>query len=332
VKKTRSERISDTVFFKHKYITQPTVTPADTIVKALDDLTHALKGRRNVKGEAQIEALEKIDELLNNLPKQLEPEQQQERQRKVTFDNGTAPPKENRVPTTRPTAPARNTSQPSIKKATIDKPIQPIASIPRVHKETRPVPTNTSPQKTLPAPRVMRKLRQIPPTIAQSKIREKIRDKTASRARLPHRTHMQLRQQEQRERVQLIRDNDTGEYLNYCQLMRSQKHGIIWNRSSANEFGRLAQGLPDGRVTGTNTIFFIRRDQVPKDRLKDVTYASFSCDMKPNKKETHRTRITAGGDRITYPEDVGTPTADMTLVKRFFQQRNINKGSTMRYA
>ena len=109
--------------------------------------------------------------------------------------------------------------------------------------------------------------------------------------------------------------------------MRSQKHGIIWNRSSANEFGRLAQGLPDGRVTGTNTIFFIRRDQVPKDRLKDVTYASFSCDMKPNKKETHRTRITAGGDRINYPEDVGTPTADMTLVKTFFNSVISTKGA-----
>jgi hypothetical protein len=37
--------------------------------------------------------------------------------------------------------------------------------------------------------------------------------------------------------------------------------------------------------------------------------------MKPNKTETHRTRLTAGGDRINYPEDVGTPTADMTLFK-----------------
>ena len=74
VKKTRSERISDTVFFKHKYITQPTVTPADTIVKALDKLMHALKGRRNVKGEVHMDALEKIDEILNNIPKQLEPE------------------------------------------------------------------------------------------------------------------------------------------------------------------------------------------------------------------------------------------------------------------
>ncbi len=37
--------------------------------------------------------------------------------------------------------------------------------------------------------------------------------------------------------------------------------------------------------------------------------------MKPNKTETHRTQLTAGGDRINYPEDVGTPTADTTLVK-----------------
>ncbi len=73
VKKTRSERISDTVFFKHKYITQPTVTPADIIVKALDDLTQALKGRRNVSCAVEIEALEKIDELLNNIPKQVAP-------------------------------------------------------------------------------------------------------------------------------------------------------------------------------------------------------------------------------------------------------------------
>ena len=83
---------------------------------------------------------------------------------------------------------------------------------------------------------------------------------------------------------------------------------------AANEFGRLAQGV-GGRVKATNTIFFICKDQLPKDRMKDVTYGSFICDIKQNKTETHRTRLTTGGDRINYPEDVGTPTADMTLVK-----------------
>jgi hypothetical protein len=49
-KKTRSKRISDTVHFKHEYIEQPTLMPEDTIVKALNDLTHALKQKRDNKG------------------------------------------------------------------------------------------------------------------------------------------------------------------------------------------------------------------------------------------------------------------------------------------
>ncbi len=71
VKKTSCKRIPDTVFVKHKYITQPTLTPVDTVVKAIDDLTHALKGARNVQGMQQIERLEKIDEHLNNIPSNL---------------------------------------------------------------------------------------------------------------------------------------------------------------------------------------------------------------------------------------------------------------------
>jgi hypothetical protein len=54
-KKTRSMRISDAVWFKHKYITQSTLTPVDTIVKALNDLTQALKGKSNLEGLHQIE-------------------------------------------------------------------------------------------------------------------------------------------------------------------------------------------------------------------------------------------------------------------------------------
>ena len=87
--------------------------------------------------------------------------------------------------------------------------------------------------------------------------------------------------------------------------------------SSANEFGRLAQGV-GGRIKGTNTIFFIHKHQVPIDRLKDVTYAKFVVELKPNKPEVHRTRLTVGGDKIHYPGDVGTPTADLTLAKIHF--------------
>ena len=84
--------------------------------------------------------------------------------------------------------------------------------------------------------------------------------------------------------------------------------------SSANEFGRLAQGV-GGRIQGTNTIYFVHKHQVPPDRWKDITYAKFVCELKPNKAEVHRTRLTVGGDKVHYPGDVGTPTADLTLVK-----------------
>ena len=54
--------------FKPKHITPPTLTPDDTIVKALNDLTNALKQKRNNKGIVDYEALQRIDEILNNIP------------------------------------------------------------------------------------------------------------------------------------------------------------------------------------------------------------------------------------------------------------------------
>jgi hypothetical protein len=104
------------------------------------------------------------------------------------------------------------------------------------------------------------------------------------------------------------------QYLNYRQLIREPKHKEIWSTSATNKCGCLAQGV-GGRVKGTSTIFFICKDQVPKDRIKDVTYGSYGCEIKQNKEEKHCTQLTAGGDRIHYPDNVGTPTADMTLVK-----------------
>jgi hypothetical protein len=56
-----------------KYITQPTMTQADVISKALIDLTQALKGKSNQKGLEQIEALKKLDDILNNVPEKVQP-------------------------------------------------------------------------------------------------------------------------------------------------------------------------------------------------------------------------------------------------------------------
>jgi hypothetical protein len=104
--------------------------------------------------------------------------------------------------------------------------------------------------------------------------------------------------------------------MKYRQLISTHlKYKEVWMHSSANEFGRLAQGV-GGRIQGTNTIFLIHKHQVPADRWKDITYAKFVCELlKPNKKEVHRTKLTVSGDKVHYPGDVGSPTADLTLVK-----------------
>ena len=66
--KTKSERISKTVFFKHKYIIQPTFTSEDIIIKALQDLKHAIKGTKNVKSNANLEALKKMKAIVDETP------------------------------------------------------------------------------------------------------------------------------------------------------------------------------------------------------------------------------------------------------------------------
>ena len=98
---------------------------------------------------------------------------------------------------------------------------------------------------------------------------------------------MNLRRNTPTEWIQLVHNTETGEYLNYRQLMCSPKHKETWSKSAVNEFGRLAQGLKDGRVKGTNTIKFIRKNKIPQDRRKDATYGSFKCEIKTNKAETH---------------------------------------------
>lgn len=117
------------------------------------------------------------------------------------------------------------------------------------------------------------------------------------------------------EMANAVLDKETGEMLEYRHLLRNPKFRPTWSHSAANEFGRLAQGVGTRIPKGTNTIFFIRKEDVPPDRLKDTTYGRFVCTVRPEKDEPNRTRLTLGGNLINYPGDCGTPTADLLLVK-----------------
>ncbi len=149
----------------------------------------------------EIEALQKIDELLNKIPSPTVPDEATPpmTEKRVTFDQTSKPPKETqptpRVSNDKPT-PRVTTPLATITNATIDKPIQTNTPNPKTNIETR---------KEL--------------LFEQTKLSQKIRDARNQRAQITQQTHIQLRQQEQREQIQLVCDDDTGEYLNFRQLI-----------------------------------------------------------------------------------------------------------------
>lgn len=104
---------------------------------------------------------------------------------------------------------------------------------------------------------------------------------------------------------------DDGSALEYRHLIADPETKEEWTKSAANEFGRLAQGIRD--IDGTDTIFFIDPSKIPQGRT--ATYARFVCDIRPHKAEKTRTRITVGGNLISYPGSVTSKTADLITTK-----------------
>ena len=97
---------------------------------------------------------------------------------------------------------------------------------------------------------------------------------------------------------------------------------LIWMKSNANEFGRL---LPRGvgksrpahdRIEGTSTLFPIRKHLIPAGRT--ATYGNFVCAIRTNKTETHRVRLTLGGNLLDFPGDPSSPAVSTTNAKLHF--------------
>ena len=290
-KETGAERISETVFFKHKYITNPAVTLEDKMFKAIRDLARLLLGKANVKDEVTLQNLESLSQRLR-----------------------PATPESNVLPQERLLPSRRNDNNinkgnglPRVKMEVITNNRE--QSSPRV--PTSAEPSSSSPTSTTATPPPLRCARELA-ALDTGIITNDAPPAMSTRSRSNGETmdtinsviHM----------VNAVLDADTGEMLEYRKLIRHPKYKEDWSTSCANEFGRLAQGV-GGRIDGTNTIFFIPKEKVPRERLRDVTYGKFVCTVRPEKKEPNRTRFTVGGNLINYPGDCGTPTADMLLVK-----------------
>ena len=114
---------------------------------------------------------------------------------------------------------------------------------------------------------------------------------------------------------------ETGETLEYRQPQNHPKYQKIWEESYCNELGCLCKGIGTGfkglkkqRVAGTETFKFIRCEDVPANRRKKITYTKVVCELRPQKDDPNRTRMTIGGNRIIYPRDVEKPTASLNTI------------------
>jgi hypothetical protein len=123
-----------------------------------------------------------------------------------------------------------------------------------------------------------------------------------------------------------VMDASTGKMQNYQQLMQDTKYKIQWEKSAANKFGGLANGVGN-RVKATKTIEFMHKCNVPQSRIKDVTYDSFVCNVRNEKSEKNITRFAVGGDSINYPGEVATITAKMLVAKLLFNSVISTKGA-----
>ena len=109
-----------------------------------------------------------------------------------------------------------------------------------------------------------------------------------------------------------VTNPNIGQSLQYKQLVKGPGK-VLWELSFANEFGRLEQGV-ENRIKGTNTTYFKPKPAVPFKTSK-ITYGKIVCDIKPHKKENHRTRLTVGGNFLPFEGNLSEPGAIVPTTK-----------------
>ena len=87
----------------------------------------------------------------------------------------------------------------------------------------------------------------------------------------------------------------TGGILWYRDLVKMGT--LVWTNSMCNKLGCLSQGWKEH--AGTDTMEFIFHKDKPKDIR--ATYVRSVCNIRPQKTETHRKRLTTGRNIIDYP-------------------------------
>ena len=351
--KTKALRISDTVDFRHHHLTIPTVTPADTIVHSLDAITNAISNTPSTTSDAQLHAISTLRDLFSQWEAPLtNPPPPPPRPPPTIWSPNPPSPQPFLAPAREPTAEPTVSPSPTHRLLPNLKPGRP-PGLPRVCHTPKKVNFNLPPAPRVaapiaqpkvnftltPAPRVetptpiaQRTRSHLPP--ASHPVHVPISSRTRSHAaNAVTPAHASSRRYPSsfitnwantaftNHWASSVRDDTTGNFLEWRQLRTHPLLSATWNTSYSNELGRLCQGIGTGphdgkRVKGTNTLFPIQHDNIPFGRRKEITYSKVVCKVRPEKGDAaNRTRITIGGNNIAYPGDVGTPTGSLELVK-----------------
>jgi hypothetical protein len=301
IRHTKSERISDTIQFQHKRITNPTITHTNKVMHALADCVKALQGMtgsaRNSQAAQDLQGI--IDATQANI--QARPERFK--------DNATpsANPHTQRVPRVQPPpsvpTPHIDVNRRITRSMLMQTPVPRVPSNGAPTKKPTHMPTDSTKRERLRKRQAIRLQNSATPIstsphiqirtqvateaaqVAPPSMSTRSRAQQSSKPLPPHQpgfTAAAMRQQQhQRDMVRLtqritqlenevhhamaVMDANTDKLLNYRQLMRNAKHRQAWSLSSANKFGRSANGI-GGRIKNpTNTIEFICQHEVPTD-------------------------------------------------------------------
>ena len=290
------------MFFKHKYLKLPSFTPADALIKAMDNLVDTINGIMP-KNKVTSDAVEQLMEIYKIQAEKATCEAQTQRVLREQVQHAQRV-KEQQLVAKQQASPLHTpTSFPDLEVDPYpDMDIRllrgtPITSQDDVEDANHPA-ANTQQQRQIRTltQDYMLHMMEIPGYTTPFTPRQ-----TVSRT-YPLQFLCDL--------AYAVLDDDTGNLLEYRHLIKHPKYKDTWSNSFGKEIRRLA--------TTTITIFFINKTDIPQDRRGDKTYGRIVCVYREGKKDKYHTRITIGGNLINYPGNCGTPTADLLTVKLLF--------------
>jgi hypothetical protein len=274
------------VQFQHKRITNPSVSAKDKLMNAIAACQQALNNATNDKSNNEFNMLQSIlDTATAKVSKAavIQPITQALPRVQMNAPSNECAPAGDRRTTRSMTAaltPERIAPSPT--------PIQPL---PRVQTTQKPLALKKRRKRihipvppSAPAANTRSKAREKKKALEQQRelLRKPPAPKQVSTLHQPTRNLRNAKQRIQKvenevHKALAVMDKKSGKMLNYRQLLHHPDYKKDWSLSSANKFGRLANGV-GGRIKNpTNTIKFVKYEDIPKDRRKDVTYGQFVC-------------------------------------------------------